>query len=112
MTMLSSPGVLLGSIRLLQDVQCQSQHDESSANPLGSASQLGIQRLGLVSGQEGVTAADDAGQTGVLTGLEQNSQNQSHAAQQLQNSNKNKHIRKPPNRFTVQLCAHVLILQR
>ena len=78
-----------------EQVQSERQNHEHSADPLGGAGDLGILGLGLVLAQEGLAGtADRGGQAGVLTGLEQNSQDQGQAAQQLQDSNENEH-RKP-----------------
>ena len=85
---------------LAQDQQNDGQDQESSANPLGAAGDLGIDALGLVLGQEGIgNAADGAGQTGALAGLEQNGQDDGQAANQLQNGNKQFHKVNPP-KFT------------
>ena len=78
---------------LLHDQQDEGQHQEQGAHPLGAASHLGIQGLGLVLSQEGVSsaAADGAGQASVLAGLEHGHHNNSQAAQQLQDRNQHRH---------------------
>ena len=74
-------------LRLVQDVQDQGQDDESSTDPLGSLSQLSIEALSIATGQESLSnlAANAVGQTGILAGLEQNSQNNSQTAEKLKN---------------------------
>lgn len=71
----------------MQNVQSQSQDDESGTDPLGGLSELGIEGLGVTAGEESVSslAADAAGQTGVLTGLEQNRKDNNETAQKLKN---------------------------
>ena len=75
----------------MQDVEDQSQHDESGTDPLGSLGKLSIKALGVAAGQESLSnlAADAVGQTGVLARQEQNSQNDSQTAKQLKNGNEN-----------------------
>ena len=83
---------------LVQDQQDHGQHQEHSAEPLGSASQLSVDGLGLVLGQERIShAADGTGQALALAGLEQHDQDDSKAAKQLQNSNNGLHSGQPPN---------------
>ena len=82
------------------DQQDQGQDQESGTEPLGAASQLGIQRSGLVLGQEGVgNTAHNTGQASALAGLEQNGHNNDQTANQLQNGNnqfQSTHDGKPP----------------
>jgi len=71
----------------VENVQDHSQNDESGADPLGGAGQLGVQALGLALGQERIGSAADNAETGVLAGLEQNGQNNHQTGEQLQDSN-------------------------
>ena len=75
----------------MQDIEDQGQNDESSADPLGSLSELSVEALGIAAGEESIrtAAADAVRQTGVLAGLEQNCQNDSQAAQKLKNREEN-----------------------
>lgn len=64
--------------------QYQGQDQEDRADPLGGPGQFGIHSFGLVLGQEGVcNAANGAREAGALAGLEQNSQNNAQAAEEL-----------------------------
>ena len=48
-------------------MEAQGQQNESQGEPLGGLCQLGVQRLGLALGQEGLRAAGDgAGEAGAL----------------------------------------------
>ena len=75
----------------MQDVEDQGQNDESCADPLGGLCKLSIEALGIAAGKESIRAAtaDAVRQTGVLAGLEKNSQNNSQTAQELKNRDKN-----------------------
>ena len=71
--------------------QSQGENQESDGDPLGSLGELGVPGLGLVLGQEGVRAAGNgAGQTGGLTGLQQNHSDQKQG-QQNHDNRQNKH---------------------
>ena len=78
-------------IRLVQNVQNQSQNNKDCTDPLGCLSQSSIKALGIAAGQKSLSnlTADAVGQTGVLARLEQNSQNDSQTAKQLKNGNEN-----------------------
>ena len=72
--------------------QQQSQQNPSQGNPLGGCSQLLIKAGGLVLAHIGVgIARQSAGQTSLLTGLEQNDQHHCHTGDNLQNSQNNLH---------------------
>ena len=81
----------------LDDAQSQGQQDESDSDPLGHLSQLGVQALGLVLGQEGIgTAGNGTGQTGTLTGLQHDDGHQSQRKQNLNNGNSELHVKIVP----------------
>ena len=68
----------------LQQIQDESQQNKDACDPLGCGSQLCIQGLGLALAQEGFgTAADCAGQTCALAGLDGDDCDQSNCAKQL-----------------------------
>jgi len=79
----------------LQQVQHEGEDNESQCDPLCPTSQLCVQSLGL-SGVESkvvrAVAADGAGQTGVLTGLENDDANEGETAEQLDNSDGEFHV--------------------
>ena len=76
----------------LDDAQSQGQHDESDGDPLGHLSQLGVQALGLVLGQEGVSAAGDStGQASTLAGLQHNDSDQGQGQDHLEDSDSELH---------------------
>ena len=78
----------------LDDAQSQGQQDEGDGDPLGHLSQLGVQTLCLVLGQEGVsTAGNGTGQTGALTGLQHNDGHQSQRKQDLNHGNSELHVK-------------------
>ena len=52
-------GPLKGPFVFSDKVQRESEHDESQPDPLGGLGQLGVERLGLALGEEGVRAAGD-----------------------------------------------------
>ena len=81
----------------LDQAQSQSHQNEGDSHPLGHLGQLGIQALGLVLGQEGVSAAGDGtGQTSALTGLQHDDGHQSQRKQNLNNGNSELHVKIVP----------------
>ena len=78
-------------MKILQQVQDESQNDEDQSNPLGHASQSGIQGLGLALAHEGISGAGDGtGQTGGLTGLQQNDSNQEQGSDHFNDGQNNR----------------------
>ena len=76
----------------LDDAQSQGQQNESDSDPLGHLSQLGVQALGLVLGQEGVSAAGDgAGQASTLAGLQHDNSDQGQGQDHLEDSDSELH---------------------
>ena len=76
----------------LDDAQSQGQQNKSDSDPLGHLSQLGVQALGLVLGQEGVsTAGDGAGQASTLAGLQHNDSDQGQGQDHLEDSDSELH---------------------
>ena len=76
----------------LDDAQSQGQQNESDSDPLGHLSQLGVQALGLVLGQEGVSAAGDgAGQAVALAGLQHDNSDQGQGQDHLEDSDSELH---------------------
>ena len=76
----------------LQHMQHERKNDKRGAHPFGRTRELGVDGLGLVLGQERVChAADGAGETGGLTGLEQHDADHEQTAQNLQNHHKRIH---------------------
>ena len=70
--------------RLLYDMQSDGQHREHDGDILCSLGKTCVQALGLVLAEESVSAAgDSAGETCLLTGLEQNDKNESDANYKL-----------------------------
>ena len=66
---------------LVQDIQGQCQHDKHCADPFGCLRQLCVKGLCLALSHKGIGhAADGAGQTRALAGLDQHRQNHSQAA--------------------------------
>ena len=85
---------MIGAYTLLKldKVQNQGQQYEQQSDPLGCLSQLLVQTaFGL--GQEGLsTAGDCTGQTGLLTGLEQNNCDKEQSGKNLNDGEDNSHL--------------------
>ena len=65
---------------------------EGNGNPLGHLGQLGVNALGLVLGQEGVsTAGDGAGQASTLAGLQHDDSDQGQGQDHLEDSDSELH---------------------
>ena len=78
------------SLLLSNKVEAQGQQNESQGEPLGGLCQLGVQRLGLALGQEGLCAAGDgAGEAGALAALHKHDRGDSNAGEDLENSENN-----------------------
>lgn len=80
---------------ILQQVQNESQDDEHQSNPLGHASQSGVQGLGLGLAHESVgSTGDGTGQASGLAGLQQNDGDQEQGSDDFddgQNNSKSLH---------------------
>ena len=84
--------VLFARFQLVQAAENQGENHEHCADPLGGTSQLCIESLGVALGHERISCAGDCtGETCGLTGLEQNSKNNSETGNYLQNSEKRNH---------------------
>lgn len=80
--------------KLSDDVEDKGENYESDGNPLGSLSKLCIQGTTLILGHEGLgNTADGAGEAGTLTGLEENDENNCQCADELENGDKELHIK-------------------
>ena len=65
MRLYTRKGPFKGPFVFSDKVQRESEHDESQPDPLGGLGQLGVERLGLALGEEGVRAAGNgAGEAG------------------------------------------------
>ena len=79
----------------LEEVQNEGQDQERSADPLGCAGKLCVERLGLVLAHEAVVAAGNGrGQTGAFAGLKRHDRDERDGENNLnngQNSVKSSH---------------------
>ena len=79
---------------LSDDVEDKGEDYESDGDPLGSLGKLCVQRTALILCHEGLgDTADGAGETGTLTGLEENDENNCQCADELENGDKELHIK-------------------
>ena len=99
----------------LDQAQGQSQQDPNQSDPLGPGSQLLVPATQIVLAHVGLgITCQSTGQAGFLAGLNQNSSNQSHASQALQNDHnhlQNIHFRLPPSDLA-SAANHQLITHR
>ncbi len=83
-------------IDLSNQVESQSEDNESKSDPLGCLCKLSVQSLSLALGEEGVSAAGDStGKAGTLAALEEHDNGKSNTAENLNNSkndSKSRHL--------------------